>query len=64
MNNLADAGLNFALTVKDHEVARLMAQAVLDHQAGHLEKAAQAYQHILAVDERNVMALNNLSLML
>jgi hypothetical protein len=24
MNNLADAGLNFALAVKDHEVARLM----------------------------------------
>jgi tetratricopeptide (TPR) repeat protein len=64
MNNLADAGLNFALAVKDHEVVRLMELAVLDHQAGHLEKAAQAYQQILAVDERNVMALNNLSLML
>jgi glycosyltransferase involved in cell wall biosynthesis len=64
MNTLAEAGQHFANSVKQHEVSKMMAQAVGDHQAGNLEKAAEAYQHILAVDNRNVMALNNLSLML
>ena len=54
---------NFAMAINEMEMARLMEQAVQDHQAGQLEKAAKAYQHILLADERNAMALNNLSLM-
>lgn len=55
---------NFALAVSEMEMACLMEQAVKDQQTGQLEKAAKAYQHILLADERNTMALNNLSLML
>lgn len=55
---------NFALAIHDLEIAHLIEQAVLDQQSGQIEKAAKAYQNILSVDERNAMALNNLSIML
>lgn len=55
-------GHNFAMVVNQMEVELLMEQAVKDHQAGQIEKAVKAYQNILLADERNAIALNNLSL--
>ena len=63
MDRHTEDGKNFALAVNEMEMARLMEKAVHDQQVGELEKAAKAYQNILLADERNAMALNNLSLM-
>ena len=62
MNKQVGDEHNFAIVVNGIEAALLMEQAVRDHQAGQIEKAAKAYQNILLADECNVIALNNLSL--
>lgn len=53
----------FALESGD-EAGRVLAQAILHHQAGELEEAVLAYQRVLAADARNPLALNNFSLLL
>jgi len=61
--NLVQASA-FARTVRDHEIAERLRQAVNDHQNGNGETAARGYQQILAADPHNSQALNNLSLLL
>ena len=59
-----DSGDEFAAAIRKQEIDRVLAEAILHHQAGRLEKAAEAYQRVLAADSRNHIALNNFSLML
>jgi len=64
MNSQMESGQQFATAVMNHEKNNQLMQAIESHQAGRLTEAMQAYQRVLAVDNTNYVALNNLSLLL
>ena len=64
MNSQMESGQQFATAVMNHEKENQLMQAIESHQAGRLAEAMQAYQRVLAVDNTNYVALNNLSLLL
>ena len=64
MNLATEIGQAFAPAVRKYEIDKLLAEAIDNHQTGRLLEAAQGYQRVIQADEKNVVALNNLSLML
>jgi predicted O-linked N-acetylglucosamine transferase (SPINDLY family) len=63
VNSTMDAGRAFAVAVRNHEVIKQLAKSIEDHQAGYLAEANQGYRRVLSVEGNNLVALNNLSLL-